>query len=135
MEEKNLQVTSNVGLYYVCYKLSLQGWNAMPTARNAKGVDIIAYNSDCSKMISIQVKTLSKRNAVPLGRDLGKVMGNYWIIVNEIDKEPKTFVLIPEEVKKLAEKREKEGQVSYWLQVKSYSNEEYFEKWDRIGEI
>ena len=41
-------------------------WNAMPTARIARGVDIIAYNRNCSKIISIQVKTLSKRNPVPL---------------------------------------------------------------------
>ena len=35
----NPQVVGNVGLYYVCYKLSLQGWNVMPTARNARGID------------------------------------------------------------------------------------------------
>ena len=36
------QLTGNVGLYYCCYRLSLLGWNVMPTARNARGVDIIA---------------------------------------------------------------------------------------------
>ena len=30
------QVVGNVGLYYVCYKLSRLGWNVMPTARNAR---------------------------------------------------------------------------------------------------
>ncbi len=35
--------TRNAGLYYTCYPLSLLGWNVMPTARNARGVDIIAY--------------------------------------------------------------------------------------------
>ena len=35
------QVTGNVGLYYCCYQRSLMGWNVMPTARNAKGVDIV----------------------------------------------------------------------------------------------
>ncbi len=29
------QVVGNVGLFYVCYKLSRLGWNVMPTARNA----------------------------------------------------------------------------------------------------
>jgi hypothetical protein len=28
----NPQVVGNVGLYYVCYRLSLDGWNVMPTA-------------------------------------------------------------------------------------------------------
>jgi hypothetical protein len=40
------QVTSNVGLYYVCYQLAKRGWNVMPTSRNAIGVDIIIYNYD-----------------------------------------------------------------------------------------
>jgi hypothetical protein len=73
----SLQIVGNVGLYYSCYRLSLPGWNAMPTSRNARGVDIIAYNSDCSKIISIQVKTLSKRNAVPLIVSHDKVMGGF----------------------------------------------------------
>lgn len=46
------QITGNVGLYYCCYRLSLMGWNVMPTARNARGVDLIAYNHDASRMIS-----------------------------------------------------------------------------------
>lgn len=49
------QITGNVGLYYCCYRLSLMGWNVMPTARNARGVDLIAYDHDASRMISIQV--------------------------------------------------------------------------------
>ena len=57
---KDQQITGNIGLYYACFQLSRIGWNAMPTARNARGVDIIAYNSDCSRMISIQVKTLTR---------------------------------------------------------------------------
>ncbi len=46
----------NAGLYYFCYQLSLCGWNVMPTARNARGVDIIAYNSDATRFIGVQVK-------------------------------------------------------------------------------
>jgi hypothetical protein len=36
--ELNNQVVGNVGLFYVCYRLSRLGWNVMPTARNARGV-------------------------------------------------------------------------------------------------
>ncbi len=67
---KNTQITGNIGLYWTCFHLSRIGWNAMPTAGNARGVDIIAYNRVCSSIISIQVKTLSKRNPVPPGRSL-----------------------------------------------------------------
>jgi hypothetical protein len=108
-------------------------WNAMPTSRNARGVDIIAYNSDCSKTISIQVKTLSKKNPVPLGNSLEKVMGDFWVIVNEAAKEPQTYVMLPKEVKKLAHCGEKDGRVSYWLQPSAYCIEKFHEAWQRIG--
>jgi hypothetical protein len=56
---KKTQITGNTGMFYVCYQLSKMGWNVMPTARNAKGIDIIAYNSDTTKMISIHEKRVS----------------------------------------------------------------------------
>ncbi len=89
---KRTQITGNTGMFYVCYKLSKIGWNVMPTARNAKGVDIIAYNSDTTKMISIQVKTLSAKTSVLLGSTLDKIMGDFSVIVNDIEKSPQTFI-------------------------------------------
>lgn len=127
------QVTGNIGLFYTCYRLSRMGWNVMPTSRNARGIDIIAYNSYGTKFIGIQVKTLSKRNPVPLGSNLEKIMGDYWIIVNNVSKEPNSFILLPDEVKKLAHRGEKEGRISYWLQPSSYDNEQFKEAWHRIG--
>ena len=105
----------------------------MPTARNTRGVDIIAYNEDCSKMISIQVKTLSKKNAVPLGTTLDRIIGDYWIIVNEITKEPKSYIMKPRDVKYLAQREEKEGKVSYWLEPSAYCTDDFHEAWDKIG--
>ena len=78
MAGNDTQIIGNIGLYWVCYQLSRRGWNAMPTARNARGVDVIAYNSDCSRMLAIQVKTLSRRNPVPLGASLDRIMGDLW---------------------------------------------------------
>ena len=131
---KDSQVTGNIGLYWTCFHLSRMGWNAMPTARNARGVDIIAYNRDCSRMVSIQVKTLSKRSPVPLGTSLDNVMGDFWVIVNNVVSDPQTYVLLPQEVKGLAHRGEKDGRVSYWLQPSSYCIEQLHEAWDRIGE-
>ena len=130
---KDSQITGNIGLYWVCYHLSRMGWNAMSTARNARGVDIIAYNRDCSRMMSIQVKTLSKRNPVPLGTSLDKIMGDFWVIVNRVSSEPQTYVLLPSEVKDLAHRGEKDGRVSFWLQPRSYCVEKFHDAWDRIG--
>jgi hypothetical protein len=113
---KDAQVTGNVGLYWVCYHLSRLGWNAMPTSRNARGVDIIAYDRNCSHTVSIQVKTLSRKNPVPLGTSLDRVMGDFWVIVNNVATSPVTYVLIPSGVKRLAHRGEKDGRISYWLQ-------------------
>ena len=88
----NSQIVGNIGLYYVCYKLSLLGWNVMPTSRNTRGIDIIAYNRDCSRFIGVQVKALSKRAPVPLGKSLDGVMGDYWIVVNNVTTKPKSFI-------------------------------------------
>jgi len=97
MKREN-QVTGNIGMYYACYKLSCMGWNVMPTARNARGIDIIAYKKNGTDFIGIQVKTLSKRNPVPLGNSLDKVMGEFWIIVNNVTIAPNSFILLPAEI-------------------------------------
>lgn len=127
------QITGNAGLYYCCYKLSLLEWNVMPTARNARGVDIVAYSRDASRFIAVQVKALSKRAPVPLGTDLDRCMGDYWVIVNKIASAPTAFVLLPSEVKERARRGEKQGRVSYWLQPTDYDQGCFREAWDRIG--
>ena len=43
------------------------------------------------------------------------------------------FVMVPSEVKSLAHRGEKEGRVSYWLQLGQYDQAAYRERWDRIG--
>lgn len=127
------QITGNVGLYYCCYHLSLLGWNVMPTARNARGVDIIAYGRDASRFVGIQVKALSKRNPVPLGKTLEKCMGDFWIIINKVASSPSAYVMLPSEVQASAHRGEKDGRISYWLQPASYDRPEFHEAWERIG--
>jgi hypothetical protein len=128
------QITGNLGLYFCCYKLSLLGWNVMPTSRNARGVDIIAYNVDGTKFRGIQVKSLSKRNPVPLGNSLDRCMGDFWVIVNKVaTDEPQAFILTPSEVKQLAASSERGGVVSYWLQPPAYDSPKFKEAWARIG--
>jgi len=130
----NNQVVGNVGLYYVCYKLSRLGWNVLPTARNAKGVDIVAYNQEAIKTITIQVKALSRRSPVPLGNKLDHLIADFVIICrNAITDQPECFVILPNEVIELAHRGEKDGRVSYWLQPREYEQGQFFENWERIG--
>ncbi len=61
----------------------------MPTARNARGVDLLAYDVSAHLYKGIQVKALSKRYPVPLGNTLDKFMGDWWIIVtNAVSANP-----------------------------------------------
>jgi len=105
----------------------------MPTARNARGVDIVAYNADASIFKGIQVKSLSKRDPVPLGPSLENCMGDFWIIVNKIASgAPGVFILTPAEVRRLAHRGEKDGRISYWLQPTAYEQPQFDKKWDRL---
>ncbi len=107
----------------------------MPTTRNARGIDIIAYSPDGSRFVTVQVKALSKRDPVPLGTSLDKLMGEFWVIVTNIAiaREPRVFVFPIEEVRRLAHRAEKDGRVSYWLEPASYDTEEFCNAWHRIG--
>ena len=127
------QIVGNAGLYLACYHLSMLGWNAMPTSRNARGIDIVASSRDGSRFLGLQVKSLSKRAPVPLGTSLENLMGDFWVIINNLTTNPAVFILQPVEVKKLAHRGEKGGRVSYWLQPRAYDVEAYREAWARIG--
>ena len=128
------QVVGNVGLYYVCFRLSERGWNVLPTSRNTRGIDIICFSPDAARMTSIQVKSLSRQPAVPLGNDLSKIMGDWWVIVTSLSKgTPRTYILHPDEVQALAQRNEKRGVISYWLPPDKYAVAEFEEKWQRIG--
>lgn len=128
------QVVGNVGLFFVCYKLSRLGWNVMPTARNARGIDVVIYSSDASRKFTLQVKALSKRAPVPLSGNLERLFGDFFVICRNVASDtPECFILKPQEVRDLAHRGEKDGRVSYWLQPKQYDHPEFRENWNRIG--
>lgn len=94
------QVVGNTGLYYVCYQLSRRGWNVMPTVRNVKGIDLLAYSQSGRRKLALQVKSLTKRAPVPLGVKRPLQRGaDFWIICQGVSQEaPICFVLTPDEV-------------------------------------
>jgi hypothetical protein len=68
------QTVGNVGMSDVCYRLSLLGWNAIPTSRNARGIDVLISSQDGKTTHTIQVKALSKLIPVPLGENLDQLI-------------------------------------------------------------
>jgi hypothetical protein len=84
----------------------------MPTARNAKGIDILIYSQDALRIRTIQVKALSKSSPVPLGGKLDNIFGGFFVVCRNLGlTEPECFVLEPKEVHILAHKDEKDGKV------------------------
>lgn len=126
-------IVGNIGLYWSCYHLSKLGWNVMPTSRNARGVDIIAYNRNCSTFKTIQVKTLSRKSAVPLGSTIDNIIAEYWIIVNQVQTNPQSYIMLADEVRMAAHRLVRNDSVSFWIEVPSYSLDNYLEAWHRIG--
>ncbi len=127
------QIVGNAGLYFTCYHLSLLGWNVMPTARNALGIDVVVYSRDGKRYLGIQVKSLSRRAPVPLGTSLDNLMADFWIIINQVIAKPTAFILTPDEIKQRAHRSEKDGHISYWLEPKDYESDDFRAAWHRIG--
>ena len=127
------QAVRNVGLSHARNQLSNRGWKVTPTTRNAKGMDFPVYGQDASRKLTIKVRVLSRRAAVPLGATLDNFPDYLVVCSRVIEDNPEWFILTQEEVKELANRNGKDGQVSYWLELRDYEAEQFREKWGRIG--
>ena len=126
------QLVGNVGLYYICYELSRLGWNVLPTSRNARGIDIVIYGRDAERKHTIQIKSLSEKNPVPVGTKLDSLIAEYLIVCTKVfDEKPEVFVMRIDAIKNRIHEGIKGGRKSYWLQPKSY--EEFKDNWEVIG--
>ncbi len=114
------QLVGNIGLYYVCYELSKRGWNAMPTSRNARGVDVVIYDQTGTESHTIQVKSLSKRNPVPFGSSLKSLIAEYIFIVYNVYEVPNLYIVDTSTAKPIIHEGVKNGKKSYWFQPKDY---------------
>jgi hypothetical protein len=103
-------------------------------AENTKGVDFLIYGQDASWKVAIKVRAFSRRNAVSLGATPDNFLADYLVVCSKvIEDNPECFILTQEEVRELANRNEKGGKVSYWLELRDYDAEQFREKWDRIG--
>ena len=117
--------TGSIGLFFVCYQLARRGWNVMPTARNARGVDILAVN-DAGKKIAVQVKTLSARDAVNISNidELVRMADFLVVVLNARTDKPECHVLTTAAAKPLV----REHNTRPWIPVGALADHE--DKWD-----
>jgi len=134
LNNPNKQIIGNAGMYYVCYLLSKKGWNAMPTTRNAKGIDIVAYSED-GKFVRIQVKTISKLTNVSLGSCTGGFLFDFLFIVvlsdtcSESDN-PAIYILSKEDVMGITKRYGN----SFYVRQDLYKKNDlcYKDNWDKL---
>lgn len=124
----NNQITGNVGMYYACYQLSKLGLNVMPTARNAKGADILAYTEDQGQFLTFQVKAMTRRTNISLGRSLDAVSCDWWLVITNAYEEPVTYVMTPQEIRDSARLYKN----TYWAQGNTFDTELTLNNWNRI---
>lgn len=133
-KRKNTQVTGNVGMYFVAYRLSQMGYNVIPTARNAKGIDLIVYNEDATRMVGVQTKCLSGKTALPMGyhTTFDHLMGDAWVIVvQNKDGTCSPYILTVDEVRAGTHV---ENGGSAWLNYKEFAKPEYLDRWNLISD-
>lgn len=126
---KDKQITGNVGLYLICYKLSRRGWNVLPTSRNAKGIDILAYGNNSEKILTIQAKGYTRIEAIGPFIKNADPIADFYMAACFVYQEPKIYVLTKEEVKG----RLKLHDEKYWLERVDYEKPEFLENWEKIG--
>jgi hypothetical protein len=133
VEEKKLppHLVRNAGVFYACHRLSRAGWDALPRMRHSKGPNVVITSQDEERRWTLKVRSLSKRDPVPLGKD--PHIDADWVVVciRVRTDNPICYVMSPDEVSKFAN-RDKRGPY-YWLEPPQYDTEEFAEQWDRIG--
>jgi hypothetical protein len=128
------QTVRKIGLSHVRNQLSRRGWEVMPPAVRTRGVDFLAHDREGPRTLTLKVRTLSGRAAVPLGATLDNLLADYMVVCSRaIEPDPECFILTTEEVKELANRNEKDGKVSHWLELAAYETGRFRERWDRMG--
>jgi len=129
------QLTGMAGVYLVSAELSRRGFIASPTARNARGADILVTDQNCTHAYSLQVKTNGKNASFWLLNPHAKKMvspTHFYVLVN-ILRDGHEFFVVPSQV--VAGKMDvaKQGK-STWYSISRRNAWQFKDKWDLIGE-
>ena len=95
------QMTSNIGVYHVCRKLSELGWNANPTEeRRMNASNLIRCESEAGGVIFVQVKSLSSQGKAVGAAAPDRIAGDFWVIVRNVASgAPECYILPVDEIR------------------------------------
>jgi hypothetical protein len=107
--------------------LSRRGWNVQATSRNARGIDLTAYDQSGKHHITVQVKALSKQVNVPVGNDDNLIADYVVVCVDALDRHPKCYVVKAQQITDglIGFKGKKDGK--YWLPTKAYMDAKFLD--------
>jgi hypothetical protein len=97
-------LTGAAGEYYVAAELSLLGWLATVTIKNAPGTDVLARSLESGRVLAVQTKTKSGGNfTLTAGDELPTDSDNEWYALVELPEKSlqsqrPTFYLVPRNV-------------------------------------
>lgn len=91
-------LTGAAGEYYVAAELSLRGWLATPTIKNAPGTDVLAQFRETGTLVAIQTKTASFGNPFMMNLGIERVSSadNEWVVLVKLHQpltRPSFFVV------------------------------------------
>jgi hypothetical protein len=88
-------LTGIAGTHFVTAELSRREWIALPTVRNTKGIDILAYKND--KSIQIQVKTRANSKSFTLTKSAEKLISDnvFYVFVDLNGLAAPEYFIIP----------------------------------------
>ena len=147
------QMTSNIGVYHVCRKLSELGWNANPieerrmNARNLIRCENEAHVRSLApeyprRVIFVQVKSLSGQGNAVGAAAPDRITGDYWVIVRNVASgTPECYILLTDEIKEnITIETNRQGKISYFFDFRvgqsrssRYDIEPFKEAWEWIG--
>ncbi len=86
------------GVHFVVGELSRRGWVALPTIRNAKGIDVLADKE--GKSVRIQVKARANGKSWILTKAAETLVGNdlYYVFVDLRELEAPDYFIIPSSI-------------------------------------
>lgn len=153
MPQQTNNLTGTTGEYYVCAELGRHGVLALLTPKNNPLFDIVAVNPDASRMVSIQVKTMSQRNKQgwKLGMDICTQKNNsnlFTVLVNLTSKQVDYYIfeydylskkvqtLYSNYLSKPKRNGEQRKDIAFrWLDLKDFTQEDkiHLNNWELLG--
>ena len=120
------------GVYLVAAALSRQGLIVSPTARNAKGADLLVTDEECQSAFSVQVKTNRTRSKFWLvgehARRL-KAESHIYVLVNLLDAAGSFEAWVVPSVSLAPLVKKQDARASTWWYVEQADLESFREAW------